>query len=192
MRIAGALIVAALSALLCLPDPVAARESAAETFQIDPVHSVVLFRIKHLGVGYYHGRFNDISGTFGVGEGATASISVKADSVDTNNDKRDGHLKSPDFLSAKEFPEITFVAESLAKGEGDVVEAKGTLTLRGVSKPLSVPMTHVGTGKGMQGETRAGFEGTFTIKRADFGVSWGPQALGEEITITVAIEGVKQ
>lgn len=191
MRIAGLAAFAALAALAALHPPVAANAAAEGEYVIDPVHSTVHFRVLHFGASNYQGRFNDVSGTFGL-DGGKVSITVKADSVDTNNDQRDGHIRSPDFLSAKEFPEITFVADKVAKLDGGAYEASGTFTLRGVSKPLTVRMNHVGTGKGMKGETLVGLEGSFTIRRTDYGVSWRPDALGDEVTILVSLEGVKQ
>lgn len=190
MRIAGLAAFAALAALAALHAPVAASAAAEGEYVVDPVHSTIHFRVLHFGASNYQGRFNDVSGTFSL-DGGKVSIAVKADSVDTNNDQRDGHIRSPDFLSAKEFPEITFVADKVTKLDGGVYEASGTFTLRGVSKPLTVRMNHVGTGKGMKGETLVGLEGSFTIRRTEYGVSWRPDALGDEVTILVSLEGVK-
>jgi polyisoprenoid-binding protein YceI len=191
MRLAGIAVLAGLVALASLHRPVAASAAAEGEYLIDPVHSTVHFRVLHFGASNFQGRFNDVSGTFSL-DGGKVSVTVKAGSVDTHNEQRDGHLRSPDFLSAKEFPEITFVADEVKEVDGGVYEAAGTFTLRGVSKPLTVRMNHVGTGKGMKGETLVGLEGSFTIRRTEYGVSWRPDVLGDEVTILVSLEGVKR
>ncbi len=193
MKKLGILVLLAGAAFFALPRPVAAKSAAASTFTVDPVHSAVLFRIQHMGVGYFHGRFNDIAGSFTLDEGAGAvEITVRGDSVDTNNAKRDGHLKSPDFFSCAEFPEITFRSSKLTDDGKGTYTCSGELSLHGVTRPLELRLARIGTGKGMQGETRTGFEGVLTIKRSDFGMTWRPEVLGDEVRITVAVEGVQQ
>ena len=98
----------------------------ATTFQVDPIHSSILFRARHAGVANFYGRFNEVEGSFTVQEGGTGSvdITIAAGSVDTGNDKRDAHLKSPDFLSAAQFPKITFESSALKHVEGDRYQAK--------------------------------------------------------------------
>lgn len=163
-------------------------------FAVDNVHSSVLFRIKHLSVAYNYGRFNTVSGEFLLDgtnpENSVLNVTVQAESVDTNNAGRDKHLRSQDFFSAKEFPTITFVGKSFKKGTGSTFEVTGDLTLRGVTKPVTVTIDDTGTGKGREGGEVAGLETRFTIKRSDFDVSYlvGP-ALADEVTLIVALEG---
>lgn len=190
------LLVAVLGAVVFLASPSASLPEA-ETYAIDAVHSTVLFRINHAGVSNFYGRFNDIAGSFTVAEGGTGSVSVTIPvaGVDTNNEKRDGHLKSPDFFSAEQFPEITFKSESLKHSGGNKYEAKGTLTMHGVSKEVELAMEHIGTKDlGERGGYRMGFEGTVTIKRSDFGMKYGIDMgmLGDEVKLILGIEGVRQ
>ncbi len=170
----------------------AASLPEAETFQIDTVHTSVVFRILHLNVAPFYGRFNKTTGSFTVQEGGTGpvNITIDATSVDSANDKRDAHLKSPDFFSVEQFPEITFKGE-LKHVSGNTFEAKGTLSLHGVSKEITVPMERIGSGEAM-GAYRIGFEGSFTVKRSAYGMNWNPGALGDEVTLLLGIEGVRK
>ncbi|HET6202607.1 MAG TPA: YceI family protein [Planctomycetota bacterium] len=170
---------------------------APATYEIDGVHSSVLFRIKHFDASFVYGRFNEVSGTLVYDEASPAAssveVTIKADSVDTHNAGRDKHLKSPDFFNAEEFPVLSFKSKSVkGSGKGGGLEVTGDLTIHGVTKPVTVKGVHTGTGKGMKGEERAGFETTFTIKRSDFGMRFMAEALGDEVQITVALEGVKK
>jgi len=118
-------------------------------------------------------------------------VAIDAASVDTNNDKRDGHIESPDFLSAKEFPSITFKSTAVkASGEGRF-EVTGDLDFRGVTKSITVPVTLVGKGQ-MQGKQVAGYEASFSIKRSDFGSTYGLDegALGDEVFLILSLEVV--
>jgi len=169
---------------------------AAETFEVDTVHSTVLFRIKHMNVSWFYGRFTDITGTLMVDtkkpEASTIEIKVKTDSIQTDNEKRNAHLKSPDFFAAKQYPELTFKSTS-AKSVGDgAIEMKGDLTCHGVTKPLTVTLQKVGEAKDPRGGVRAGYETKFNIKRSDFGMDFMPGGLGDDIEIIVSLEGVKK
>lgn len=181
-------------AALATATPLAAR-AAAETYKIDPVHSSVGFSALHLGVTNFYGRFNDIAGTvvFDQEDPAKSSVdlSVPVESLDTHNDKRNQHLKSPDFFNAKQFPVITFKSNKV-EASGDSYKISGDFTLHGVTKPVTVDFKKGGEGKGMQGETRAGGETRFTIKRSEFGMSFMPGAIGDEITVLLSLEGIKQ
>ncbi|MCK6486133.1 MAG: YceI family protein [Phycisphaerae bacterium] len=168
---------------------------ATEQFEVDAVHSSVLFRVKHLNVSYFHGRFNDISGKFAFSDDPSAcmfDIQIKTDSVDTGNAKREQHLKSPDFFNAKQFPTMGFKSSEVKKSGDNTFDVTGSLTLHGVTKPLSVKLERIGSGKDPWGGYRTGFESVFTIKRSDFGMSTMPDALGDEVRVTVAVEGVRK
>lgn len=173
----------------------ATMEDAA--FSVDNVHSSVLFRVKHNGVANFYGRFDEVSGSFLLNkEDASKSsldIKVMADKVNSNNAGRDKHLKGNDFFSSAEFPEITFKGKSFKKTGDNTFDVTGDLTLRGVTKEITVPVEHTGEGKGMRGGTVAGFEAKFTIKRGDYGVSYmiGP-ALSDEVMLIVSLEGGKK
>jgi polyisoprenoid-binding protein YceI len=167
----------------------------ADTFKIDPVHSSIGFSIKHLGVSDFYGRFNDVSGqvVFDKADPSKSSVEVTipVESIDTHNEKRDQHLKSPDFFNAKQFPMIVFKSKSV-EGTGGNYKAIGDLTLHGVTKPLTLEIKRGPDGKGMEGEIRGGGETRFTIKRSDFGMNFMQGGLGDEVTILLSLEGVKQ
>ena len=174
----------------------ATGNAAADKYSVDAIHSSIIFRIKHVNAAYFYGRFNEVTGSFSIDAGNPAAskieIEVKVDSIDTHNEARDKHLKSPDFFEVDKHPGIKFVASSLKKTGDNKYEVEGDLTIRGVTKKLTAPLEWTGTGKGMQGEERGGLETVFTIKRSDFGVSGLPQALGDEVKLMISLEGVKQ
>jgi polyisoprenoid-binding protein YceI len=175
--------------------------AASGAFTVDAVHSGVLFRIKHMGVSYFHGRFNDFSGTFHLdGDDAAKSalnVTVKADSIDTGNAGREKHLKSADFFSTAEFPEITFTSTSVKKTGDHTYDVTGDLTMLGAKKSVTATVTHVGTAQApaqMGGGEVSGVEATFTIKRSDFGMNYGIDkgALSDEVQMTIALEGKRK
>jgi polyisoprenoid-binding protein YceI len=165
---------------------------AADAFQVDAVHSSVLFRVKHMNVSYTYGRFNDVSGHFLLDEADPSKslfdLTVKSESIDTANTKRDNHLKGTDFFNAKQFPTITFKSKSVKKGDSGY-DVTGDLTLHGVTKPVTFRVASTGTGRGMIGGTLAGVEASVVIKRSDFGMTFMVGPVGDEVTVTVALEG---
>jgi polyisoprenoid-binding protein YceI len=169
---------------------------AAEPYKVDPVHSTVVFRIKHFGVGYIHGRFNEVAGDFTWDDANPAGIALdmhlKPETVDTNNPKRDQHLKGPDFFNVREYPDITFKSTQVRQLDANNYEVTGNLTLHGVTRPLTVKLEHVGAAKDPFGMYRNGFETTFAIRRSDFGIKAMPEGVGDEVRVTVAIEGLRQ
>jgi len=175
-------------------EPIAQCEPG--TYRIDSVHTSVLFRINHLKIANLYGRFNEISGTVVVNhedpQASEVDLQVKADSIDTKNEMRDKHLKSAEFFDVEKYPLITFKGRYARKISGNRYEIKGNLTLHGVTRPLTVKVRYTGAGQGMQGEYRAGFETTFTIKRSDFGMKTLLGPVGDEVRITVSGEGVRQ
>lgn len=172
-----------------------AEPAKVETYKVDPVHSMLLAKVKHLGIGNIYGRFNDISGTINFDpaapEKSTIEFQVKSESVDTGNDKRDQHMRSPDFLDAKQFPAITFKSTSIKKKDDDEFEVTGDLTIKGVTKSVTAELDYFGKGKGMQGEERIGGEVEFSLKRSDFGVTFMVGPVSDEVELTLAVEGVK-
>lgn len=173
---------------------VAGMAYAGENYRIDKVHTNVIFAIEHLKVSKFYGRFNDVSGSFTVDEGnpeaTTFELTIKADSVDTHSSKRDSHIKSPDFLNAKQFPVITFKGKAVGR-QGDTWTLKGELMFHGVTKSVTVEFQRVGSGKDPWGNYRTGGTARFTIKRSEFGMDFMQGALGDEIEILVNIEGIR-
>jgi polyisoprenoid-binding protein YceI len=169
---------------------------AADTFAIDPVHSNVLFRIKRMDVSWFYGRFDGISGSITLDaakpESSKVNVEVKIASVDTGDGKRDAHLKSPDFFDAKQFPTATFTSKSVKAAGDKKYSVTGDLTLHGVTKPVTIEVESVGKGKGFPDGEIAGFLGTVTIKRSDFGMSFSLDALGDEVQLTLSLLGEKK
>jgi polyisoprenoid-binding protein YceI len=189
-----AMILAAGMSLVCL---VAASQSggAAENYAADGAHSSLVYRVKHMNSTYFWGRFNSIDGAFALDEANPAEcrfeFKVKADSVDTGIPKRDLHLKSPDFFNVVQFPTIAFKSQSVTKA-GDGYDVTGDLTLHGVTKPVKVKVVPTGKAKDQRGTPIAGIEATFTIKRTDFGMSNMVGPVGDDVWITVGIEGKRK
>lgn len=166
---------------------------AAETFKVDATHSSVVFRVKHMGVSYTYGRFNDVAGAFSIDEGHPAEsgfdITVKSASIDTESDSRDNHLRSPDFFNVKQFPEITFKSKSVKKS-GEIYKVTGDLTLLGVTKSITIDVEHIGTAEHPRsGNAISGVETVFTIKRSDYGMTYGLGGVGDEVKLMVSLEG---
>ena len=168
---------------------------AADTYSVDSVHSFIVFRIKHLGVGYAHGRINGPTGSFQFDPASpqSAMFEIQADAagVDTNNDKRDKHIRSSDFFDVAKYPKISFKSTSVNKLQDGVYEITGNLIFRGVSKPITLKANHTGSAKDPWGKYRTGFETRFTIKRSDFGMEFMMGGLGDDVNLTVSIEGVR-
>ncbi len=180
------LFAAAILAIMTFASP-----SLADTWQVDAVHTSVVFKVKHLDISNFYGRFNEINGSLDTGDNASFDFTVPVASIDTNNTKRDDHLRSPDFFNAKQFPTINFKGSSITPNDNGM-ELKGELTLHGVTKPLTVQMNKIGEGEDQRGSHRIGLETTFTIKRSDFGMDQMIGPVGDEVTLTISIEAIRQ
>jgi len=167
--------------------------AAADTFKVDSVHSSVVFRVKHLNVSYFYGRFNEVSGSFAFDDSEPANssfeLSVKTKSIDTHSKKREKHLKSPDFFHVKQFPTIDFKSTAVKKTGDDTFEITGDLTLHGETRPITVTVERVGVAPGRRGGSVAGFETVFNIKRSEFGMNFMVGPLGDDVRLMIAIEG---
>lgn len=165
----------------------------AGSYAVDPVHSTVLFRIKHMGTSYAWGRFNEIAGRLNLDDQAPSlEVLVKTESLDTANAKRDQHLKSPDFFSAKQFPTIAFKSTRVARAGDNKYDVEGTLSLHGVDRPVKVQLERTGTGKNQLGATLAGYSTTFSIKRSDFGMKFGLEGVSDDVLLIVSLECAAQ
>ncbi len=169
---------------------------AADTYKIDSAHTYVVFKVNHLGMANNYGRFNDISGKIVFDDKdpskSSIDIEIQAASIDTANQKRDDHLRGPDFFNAKQFPVIAFKSKSVKKTGTNTFDITGDLTMHGVTKPLSFVFTKTGEGKDPWGNNRAGGEATFTIKRSDFGMTYSIGPSGDEVMLLVSVEALKQ
>jgi len=182
--------------MLALASRLAASPVAADTFVIDPVHSDASFQVRHF-VSNVRGRFTDFQGTI-VGdpakpEAATVEFTVKTASIDTAQPKRDGHLRSADFFDAEKFPEITFKSTKIKAVGKDKYEVTGPLTMHGVTKPVTLIVTNLGT-VGTGNDAKFGFQATTTLNRKDFGIVWnkaldnGGYMLGDDVIVEINIE----
>ena len=173
--------------------PVRPADPAAGSYVIDSGHSGALFRVKHVGVSNFWGRFNHVSGSFELAEDAakcSVQVTIEAASVDTNSEGRDKHVKGPDFFNVKEYPRITFVSQKV-RVDGDDYHVTGDLTLVGETREVTIPMTKIGEASTRMGD-KCGFEGEFTFDRKDFGMSALAGALGTEIRCVLFIEANKE
>lgn len=144
----------------------------AGTYTIDASHSRVGFSARHAMVTKVRGSFNEYSGSAVVADGAASlSIEISAASIDTRSADRDGHLQSPDFFDVANFPKITFASTSVKDGGAGII-VEGSLTIKDVTKPLTIEFEYTGTAKDPFGNDRFGFEGEAEINRKDFGLTW--------------------
>jgi polyisoprenoid-binding protein YceI len=168
----------------------------ADDYTIDAVHSGVSFQISHVGLAYIHGRFDDFSGNFTIDTSdptkSAFSLSIKSESVDTNNSKRDDHLRSPDFFNVKQFPTISFTSTSVKPIDGGY-EVTGDLTIHGATKPVTFSLKGGASAEFPKGVSRTGFSTSqIVVKRSDFGVGKPMPVLGDEVYVSISFEGTKK
>ena len=174
---------------------------ATTKWALDPMHSERQFKVKHLMIPTVTGSFNDFSAelTTDAEDFEHAAVTFKAgvDSVDTGNGDRDGHLKSGDFFNAEEFPSITFVSTSFTKNGGDY-KLTGDLTIKDVTKPVTLDVEFGGQVTDLYGQNKAGFSISGKFNRTDFGLTWnaaletGGVVVSEEVRILGELQFVKQ
>ncbi len=191
-------MISKLAAVLLLTIFVVPMAQAA-TWEIDPSHSAVTFKVRHFFSNAV-GNFTDWSGTIEFDPEyptkGSVNVTIQTASVNTDSEDRDNHLKSPDFFSVEEFPTITFKSTAVRKTDDGMV-MDGDLTLKGKTKKVTIPFEFLGAGPDGWGGTRAGFSGKVTINRQDFGMKWnkvldtGGAVLGEDVKIDLEIEAVK-
>ncbi|HYB37572.1 MAG TPA: YceI family protein [Mycobacterium sp.] len=178
---------------------VSAQTLSAGTWAIDPVHSSINFSVRHLMVGKIHGRFDQFSGAITVAEDGTPSVTaeVAVNSIDTGNEQRDAHVKAADFFDVAQFPTARFVSTAV-RADGDAYVLEGDFTLKGVTKPVAMTLEFNGVNPGMGRGEVAGFEASVVLSRKDFGVGaempleGGGTMVGDKVTITLALEALKQ
>ena len=168
----------------------------ADEYKVDPVHSSVNFKVRHMMVGKVRGQFKDFDvtvwGDMADLTKAKVEAVIKVASIDTQNSKRDDHLRSEDFFFVEKFPEITFKSSSVEK-KGDGYVLKGTLTMRGVSKQVDIPFEVLGEVKSPKGDVRIGIEANTKLDRMDYGVKWnrtldkGGVVVGNEVSVELLL-----
>ena len=169
---------------------------------IDPVHSEIAFKVKHLMISTVTGIFKKFDATLEVNEQDLSDAKVwfeaDIDSVDTKNEQRDGHLKSDDFFNAEQFPKMTFKSTSIENTGGDEYKLVGDLTIRDITKPVELKVEYNGTTKDPWGFERMGFEVSGKINRKEFGLKWsavteaGGLVVADDVKLAMNVEMVKQ
>jgi polyisoprenoid-binding protein YceI len=175
--------------------------AALQTFAVDKAHSEATFQVRHL-VTKVRGRFADFAGTIQFDEArpeqGAVSFEVATASIDTGTADRDQHLRSEDFFFFDKYPTITFVSSRVTRKTSHEFEVSGTLTIRGVAREVTLPVTYLGAAKDPWGNARVGFETEITINRKDFGLTWnaaletGGFLVGDEVTISVSVQAIAQ
>ena len=166
---------------------------AADTYTIDPAHTTFGFTVKHMMISQVPGNFDKFDGQIIYSPtdlvNSKANITIDVSSINTRNDKRDAHLKSPDFFDAAQFPTITFVSTKFTS-----TAIIGNLTMKGVTKEVTIPVTISGPVKTMMGGQAIGITGSVTINRQDYGINWnktldqGGLAVSNDVLVNVSIE----
>lgn len=182
----------ALFATVAAADPV--------VYKVDPDHSGVSFTIRHF-VSNVSGRFKDFDGVIKYDKAnpaaSSVSFTVQAKSIDTDNDDRDNHLRSPDFFDTEKFPTLTFSSTSVKAVDADTLEVTGDLTIKGVTRKVTIPVDLLGSVKTPRGE-KAGFETSFKLDRKEYGITWnraldtGGAVLGDDVKVSISIESDRQ
>jgi polyisoprenoid-binding protein YceI len=174
---------------------------AADTYTIDKNHSDVSFQIRHFA-SKVRGRFTDFEGTVQADpskpETSSVAFKIKTASIDTDNTDRDNHLRTADFFDAAKFPEITFKSTKITPTGKDKFDVTGTLTIRGVTKDVTIPVVYLGSAKDPGGNERASFELAIKLNRKDYGINWnkaldqGGFMLSDDADVQIALETVKK
>ena len=202
MRFAkGIMVVLIAIASLAFADARGSRAEAAE-YMIDPDHSQVIFKVKHIGISTVTGRFDLLEGTYDFDEkdigGSSVDVTITTSSVNTNKQKRDDHLRSPDFLNVEKYPAITFKSKDIKEEHGNDFTIVGDLTINGVTKEVELDAEYGGKAVDPMGNERTAFTAETTINRKDYGITWnktldsGGLVVGDDVKIILEVEGIKK
>ena len=191
------LLIAALTPFAATSDaPARGTPSSvdAHEWDVDSGHSICIFACKHANAAWFYGTFDRVEGKLTLDlddlKASSVALSIPVESLDSNNEQRDGHLKSPDFFNAKENPEMTFNSTKIVK-DGDDLEVTGELSMAGATQTITIPVQWTGDGE-MRGKRR-GYLAEFSVKRSDFGMNYGiaKKALSDEVKLTISLELVQ-
>lgn len=176
--------------------------SFADTYEIDPVHSRVGFKIRHLVISNVIGSFGEFQGKIEFDpkaiEKSSTAAEIKIASINTANVKRDDHLRGDDFFAAQKFPAMKFVSKKVTRKDDENFDVEGDLTIRDINKPVTLAVTYGGSITDFAGDQKVGFTATTTIDRKDFGLTWnkvleaGGAAVGDKVQIDIELEAVKK
>ena len=171
-------------------------QAADYLIDTEKAHAFIQFRIKHLGYSWLLGRFNDFEGTFSYDEADPAAsrveVTIRTASIDSNHAERDKHLRGEDFLDVDKFPQAAFVSTGFTENEDKSAVLTGNLTLRGVTRPVSIAVKPVGHGPDPWGGKRRGFEGATTLKLADYNIDFDLGPAAREVELFLSVEGIEQ
>lgn len=172
-----------------------------QSYDFDLSHSSVNFHVRHLMISKVHGRFQKWGGTLVIdGDDITRSqltVEIDAASIDTQNEQRDGHLRSPDFFEVEKFPKLTFVATKIEDAGGSDLKVTGDLTIHGVTRSVVLDVERLGEIQDSYFGARAGFSAKTTISRKEYGLTWnkvleaGGFAVGDKVEINLEIEAIR-
>ncbi|MDO3387255.1 YceI family protein [Gilvimarinus sp. SDUM040013] len=172
----------------------AAEVPLTGSYVLDASHTHVGFAVSHMGYSDVVGRFNQLEGQVKVDANGSADVEIVIDaaSLDTNHNKRDDHLRSPDFFDAKQFPTITFSGQTQLNQDRSPTQFEGQLQLLGKSHPVTLAISKGKEGEDPWGLYRIGYKASTTIKRSDFDMNFMQGGIGDEVTLTINLEAVKQ
>jgi polyisoprenoid-binding protein YceI len=172
------------------------------TYALDPTHTRIGFVARHAMVTKVRGTFNDFQGTIRIDGDApansSAEVTIEARSIDTRNEDRDGHLRSNDFFDMENHPQISFASTAIEQVDEATYKVTGDLTIKGTTRPVTLDVEYHGTATDPFGNERIGFEGSTTVNRKDFGVSWnaaldsGGVMVGEKVTLELEVSAIKE
>lgn len=190
----AALLVSLVSPTAPAAPTEAAPAPAATTYEVDPVHSSIVFRVLHQDTAYVYGRFNEFQGTLSLDteapEKSSVEIEINLISVDTNNRGRDDHLRGPDFFDSKQFPSARFASKEVKSLGEDRYSIAGELTLRGKTLPVSLEVEKTGESTHRSGKAMIGFHGELDVDRMAYGVAYGPEGLGHTVKVLISLEAI--
>jgi len=179
----------------------AAVDQLTGTYTLDPAHTRIGFVARHAMVTKVRGSFNEFEGTADLTaqdpSGWSAAVTIQAASIDTRNEQRDGHLRGNDFLSMDEYPTITFVSTDVERVDESIFRVTGDLTVRGVTRPVTIDFEYQGVATDPFGNVRIGFEGSVAISRKDFGITWnaaletGGVLVGDRVVLEFEVSAIK-
>src|ERR1035437_1386325 len=181
--------------------PMTTTPVSTPTFAIDKTHSEAAFQVRHL-ITKVRGRFSDFEGTIAFDEAryenSSVSPAIRAASIDTSEPDRDTHLRSADFFAVDQYPTITFTSRRVTRTAANHFDVVGDLTIRGVSKEITLPVSYLGIATDPWGKLRAGFEAEMTLNRKDFGLVWnaaletGGFLVGDDVRVSFSIQARAQ
>jgi len=175
---------------------------ARELWDIDPSHTSIGFTVRHMVFAKVHGQFAKFKGSIEIDrerpENSAVAATIEAGSIDTHEEKRDGHLRSPDFLDVERFPEIAFRSTGVRRGQGEKLQVVGDLTIRGVTRPVTLDAELLGEAKDPFGNARAGFTARTSLDRKDYGLKWnqvleaGGVLVGDRVDIELDVQAIRR